>query len=232
MLAPEGAMAFGKAAGSGPGGLVRPLALAACALALALLSWRGAALLTGPGEPVSASPAEAALADILAPVAGPGLSRLSVTYNAEGGRTVLILLDEAAASRIAELERVAPLAAGLIPERGDRLVIESVAFAPGLPGRPDLAAWLELAALAGLALIGGILAMTAGRGAPAVAAAIAPAATKSPDEITERPRAAVRPLRPVPAPMPTDAAAELARTNPAGAAATLRSWMGTREETP
>ena len=57
-------MAFGKTADTAQAGLLRPLALLACALALGLLAWRGAALLTGPGAPVAATPAEAALADI------------------------------------------------------------------------------------------------------------------------------------------------------------------------
>lgn len=219
-------MALGKTADTAQAGLLRPLALLACALALGLLAWRGAALLTGPGAPVAATPAEAALADILTPVAGPGLARVSVAYNAEGGRTVLVLLDDAAAPRITELQRIAPIAAGLIPERGDKLVIETVAFAGGLPGRPDMAAWIELAALAGLALIGGALAVLARTPAPVAAG---PSQILPAPQPVERPREALRAQRPVA--VSTDAAADLARRDPARAAAVVRGWMTAKDET-
>lgn len=218
-------MAFGKTADTAQAGLLRPLALLACALALGLLAWRGAAVLTGPGAPVAATPAEAALADILTPIAGPGLARVSVAYNAEGGRTLLVLLDSAAAPRIPELQRIAPIAAGLIPERGDKLVIETVAFAGGLPGRPDMAAWIELAALAGLALIGGALAVLARAPAPVAAA---PSQILPAPQPVERPREAPRALRPVA--VSTDAAADLARRDPARAAAVVRGWMTAKDE--
>ncbi len=219
-------MAFGKTADTAQAGLLRPLALLACALALGLLAWRGAALLTGPGAPVAATPAEAALADILTPIAGPGLARVSVADNADGGRTVLVLLDDAAAPRIPELQRIAPIAAGLIPERGDRLVIETVAFAGGLPGRPEMAAWIELAALAGLALIGGALGVLARAPAPVPAA---PSQILPAPQPVERPREAPRALRPVA--VSTDAAADLARRDPARAAAVVRGWMTGKDET-
>ncbi len=220
-------MAFGKAAEPAMGAWVRPLALLVCALALALLAWRGAALLTGPGAPVSANAAEAALSDIISPIAGPGLSRLSVTYNAEGGRTVLILLDIQAADRISDLQRIAPLAAGILPERGDRLIIETVAFAGGMPGRPDAAAWAELAGLGLLVLAGGALTVLTGRAAP-VPAAIAQVMPAS--EPVERPREAARTLRAVPAAPASDAAIEIARRDPARAAAVVRGWMTSRDE--
>ncbi|MBI1400861.1 hypothetical protein [Hyphomonas sp.] len=219
-------MALGKTADTAQAGLLRPLALLACALALGLLAWRGAALLTGPGAPVAATPAEAALADILTPIAGPGLARISVAYNAEGGRTLLVLLDDAAAPRIPELQRIAPIAAGLIPERGDKLVIETVAFAGGLPGRPDMAAWIELAALAGLGLIGGALAVLARTPAPVAAA---PSQILPAQQPVERPREALRAQRPVA--VSTDAAADLARRDPARAAAVVRGWMTAKDET-
>ena len=220
-------MTFGKAAEAGMGGLIRPMALAGCALAMGLLAWRGVALLTGPGAPVSASPAEAALADILSPVTGPGLSRLSVSYNAEGGRTVLILLDQTAVDRIPDLQRIAPLAAGILPERGDKLIIETVAFAGGLPGRPDAAAWAELAGLAALVLIGGAIALFARPPAPQLVRSpqILPAS-----EPAERPRETPRPLRAVAAAPQTGAAADIARRDPARAAAVVRGWMNSRDD--
>lgn len=213
-------MAIGKAADEGLTGLMRPLAMLACALALGLLCWRGAALLTGPAAPVAANPAEAALTDVLSPVAGQGLSRLSVTYNVDGGRTVLILLDESASARIPDLQRIAPLAAGLIPQQGDRLVIETVAFAGGLPGRPDAAAWAELAGLGLLVLIGGALAILPGKPAPVPM----PSAQIISAPIADAPER-IRPLRTVsPAPVP-DAAVDLARRDPAQAAAIVRGWI-------
>jgi flagellar biosynthesis/type III secretory pathway M-ring protein FliF/YscJ len=236
-------MALGNSTAAATGGLLRPLAMLACALALGLLCWRGAALLTGPGAPISASSAEAALADVLAPVAGPGLSRLSVTFNAEGGRTVLLLVDDRAAGRLPELQRIAPIAAGLIPERGDKLVIETVAFAEGLPGRPDTTAWAELAVLGALVLIAGALAFLSGRTPPQpvpVAQAVLagkPAPVSQPvtpilpaPQPAERPREAPRAVRPVSVVPPADGAVDIARRDPARAAAVVRGWMSSRDE--
>lgn len=220
-------MALGNSTAAATGGLLRPLAMLACALALGLLCWRGAVLLTMPGAAISASPAEAALADVLAPVAGPGLSRLSVTFNAEGGRTVLLLVDDRAAGRLPELQRIAPIAAGLIPERGDRLIIETVAFAEGLPGRPGGAAWAELAGLGALVLIAGALAMLAGKPAPVSQpiAQILPA--PQPDEL---PRGSPRAVRPVSVVPPAEGAVDIARRDPARAAAVVRGWMTSRDD--
>ena len=216
-----------QAMGAGP---VRLLATLACALALGLLAWRGAGLLTQPGPPAAASPAEAALADVLSPVAGPGLSRVSLSWNAEGGRTLLLLIDESATSRLGDLQRIAPVAAGLSAEKGDRLVIETVTFATGLPGRPGLAAWAELVGLAALVLLAGLITHLSGRSAPVPAPATqilsAPVPMSQP---AERPREPVRALRPVPAAEP---AAEIARRDPAKAAAVVRGWMRAGEETP
>jgi len=221
-------MAFGGSTATQATGLVRPLALLACALALGLLAWRGAALLTGPAAPAAASPAEAALADVLAPVAGPGRSRLSVTYNAEGGRTVLVLVDARASARLPELQRIAPLAAGIIPERGDRLVIETLSFAEGLPGRPDAAAWGELASLAALMLISGVLAVLAGKSAPGPLPAAQVLAAPGP---IERPREPPRAVRGGPVALPSsDTAVDIARRDPARAAAVLRGWMQAKDD--
>lgn len=220
-------MALGNSTATATGGLMRPLAMLACGLAFGLLCWRGAGLLTGPGAAVSASPSEAALADVLAPVAGPGLSRLSVSYNAEGGRTVLLLVDERATARLPELERIAPIAAGLIPERGDKLVIETVAFAEGLPGRPDAAAWAELAGLGALVLIGGALAMLAGK--PASISIPVTQILPAPQPV-ERPREAPRAARPVSVVPPADGAIDIARRDPARAAAVVRGWMSARDD--
>lgn len=208
--------------------MTRLLAALVCALALGLLAWRGAALLTVQGGPGSASPTEDALAGIISPIAGPGLSRLSVTYNAEGGRTVLILLDERASARIPELERIAPLAAGIIPESGDRLVIETVAFAEGVPGRPDINAWIELAGLAAMALVGGILVVVSGRpgAVHAPAAQLMPVAAPASDRAADAPR----PLRAAPVAASTDAAVEIVRRDPARAASVVRGWMNTKDE--
>lgn len=215
-------MAFGKGMDSAGRGPVRLLAMLVAVLALGLLAWRGTGLLTRPAAPLAASPAEAALADLIAPVAGPGLTRLSVSYNAAGGRTVLILLDETAAARIPDLQRIAPLAAGLIPERGDQLVIETLAFAPGLPGRPDPAAWLELAGLGLLVIFGGALALLTGQAPSAPQPALQTLASITP--AAERQREAPRPVRAVAA-APESAASELARRDPARAAAVVRGWL-------
>ena len=130
-------------------------------------------------------------------------------------------------ARLPELQRIAPIAAGLIPERGDRLVIETVAFAEGLPGRPDAAAWAELAGLGALVLIAGALAILAGKPAPVSnpVAQILPA-----PQPVERPREAPRAVRPVPVGLPADGAVDIARRDPARAAAVVRGWMSDRDD--
>jgi flagellar biosynthesis/type III secretory pathway M-ring protein FliF/YscJ len=222
-------MAFGSSSRAGTPGSTRSLAMLICALALGLLAWRGAGVLTGPAAPAPFNAAEAALADIVSPIAGPGLSRLSVTFNAEGGRTVLIVLDKRASAQIPELERIAALAAGIIPEQGDRLVIETVTFATGIPGRPTPEQWAELIGLAVLAVAGGGL--IAVSGAPLTVHSPAAQLISAPPAAPERtPAQAPRAPRPVPVAQPTEAAAEMARRDPARAAAVVRGWMNTRDE--
>ncbi len=222
-------MASGSSTRVGTPGPARVLAMLVCALALGLLAWRGAAVLTGPTAAAPSNAAEAALADIVSPIAGPGLSRLSVTFNAEGGRTVLILLDERASPNIPELERIATLAAGILPEQGDRLVIETVTFAAGIPGRPAPEQWAELIGLAVLAIAGGALIVLPATSAtvhtPPAQLISAPAAAPE-RTASETPRAP----RPVPVAPPVEAAAEIARRDPARAAAVVRGWMNTRDE--
>lgn len=220
-------MAF-RQAGSGleAGRIVRLAALAALFLALSLGVWRASSLLTGAGtEP--RSPAEASLASLIDPIAGPGNSRISIAFNADGGRTVFVLLDAPAAPMAGDLQRILPEAAGLDFTRGDKLIIEQAAFARGLPGRPDAAAWLELGALGVISLISaGIALATFGQGpAPAMAS---PA--REPERLPAEGRLeTLRPLRPA-APAGTAEASDVARRDPARAAAVLRGWMNEREE--
>ena len=167
---------------------------------------------------------------MLSPIAGPGLSRVSLSWNPEGGRTLLLLIDESAAPRLGDLQRIAPIAAGLSVEKGDRLVIETVSFAAGLPGRPGLAAWAELTGLTALVLLAGLITHLSGKGllvqAPATQIISAPTPMPPP---AERPREPLRAIRPVPVAEP---AAEIARRDPAKAAAVVRGWMRGGEETP
>lgn len=220
-------MAF-RQAGSGleAGRIVRLAALAALFLALSLCVWRSSSLLAGAGtEP--RSPAEASLASLIDPIAGPGNSRISIAFNADGGRTVFVLLDAPAAPMAGDLQRILPEAAGLDFRRGDKLIIEQAVFARGLPGRPDTAAWLELGALGLISLISaGIALATLGQG-PATAKA-SPA--REPERLPAEGRLeTLRPLRPA-APAGTAEAGDVARRDPARAAAVLRGWMNDREE--
>lgn len=222
-------MAF-REAGSGleAGRVVRLAALAALFLALSLCVWRSSSLLAGAGtEP--RSPAEASLASLIDPIAGPGNSRISIAFNADGGRTVFVLLDAPAAPMAGDLQRILPEAAGLDFKRGDKLIIEQASFARGLPGRPDTAAWLELGALGLISLISaGIALATLGQG-PATATATASPA-REPERLPAEGRLeTLRPLRPA-APAGTTEASDVARRDPARAAAVLRGWMNDREE--
>lgn len=220
-------MAF-RQAGSGleAGRFVRLAALAALFLALCLCVWRASSLLTGaPAEP--RSPAEASLTALIDPIAGPGNSRISIAFNAEGGRTVFVLLDAPAAPLAGDLQRILPEAAGLDFKRGDKLIIEQATFARGLPGRPDAAAWLELGALGLISLISaGIALATLYRAAAPLAAIPAREPERAPADLRAE---SLRPLKPRAA-VPVPEASDLARRDPARAAAVLRGWMSDREE--
>ena len=208
------------------GRITRLAALLMLFLALALGVWRASDLLTG-AAPASRNPAESSLMTLIDPIAGPGNARVTITPNAEGGRTFFLLLDAAAAPAAADLQRILPDAAGLDFTGGDKLVIEQVAFARGLPGRPDAAAWLELGALGLISLISAGLALSTLRpSAPPVLAAPKDAPVRSPLEA--RPET-VRPLRAVPA-ITAPEASDLAQRDPARAAAVLRGWMKTGED--
>ncbi|MBY9067374.1 hypothetical protein K1X12_10715 [Hyphomonas sp. WL0036] len=212
-------MAFQRAAaGRQTGQAMRLAALLMLFLALSLAVWRASSLLTG-SQPDPRSPAEASLLNLIEPIAGAGNARVTIARNPEGGRTLLLLLDARAATAAGDLQRILPDAAGLDFKRGDKLVIEQAAFARGLPGRPDTAAWLELSALGLISLISAGMALSTLRPAGSVAA---PAPAREPErEMRVEP---LRPLRPI-APVSVPDASEAARRDPAKAAAVLRGWM-------
>ena len=218
-------MAFSQVTvGGQTGKAIRLAALAALFLALSLCVWRASSLLTDAGsEPKS--PAEASLASLIDPIAGPGNSRISIAFNAEGGRTVFVLLDTPAAPMVSDLQRILPEAAGLDPERGDKLLIEQAAFARGLAGRPDTSAWLELGALGLISLISAGIALVTLRPQPA----LAPSRPEAERAIPEARGETLRALRPLAPPTPAEAS-DVAQKDPARAAEVLRSWMRSREE--
>lgn len=205
---------------------MRLAALAVVFLALSLGVWRASSLLTG-GVDAPRSPVEASLISLIDPIAGPGHSRVSIAFNAEGGRTVFVLLDAPAAPMAGDLQRILPEAAALDFTRGDKLIIEQATFARGLPGRPDAAAWLELGALGLISLISAGIALATLRQTPAPVAA-------APARDLERPYSEPRAetLRPLRAIVPASAAeaTDVAKRDPARAAAVLRGWMTGREE--
>lgn len=217
-------MAFNQATvGGQTGKAIRLAALAALFLALSLCVWRASSLLTGSAAQPK-SPAEASLAALIDPIAGPGNSRISIAFNAEGGRTVFVLLDAPAAPVASDLQRILPEAAGLDTAHGDKLLIEQAAFARGLPGRPDTAAWLELGALGLISLISAGIALITLR--PQPLPALAPS---RPEAIPEARGETLRALRPVAPPSAADAS-DVAQRDPARAAEVLRRWMRGREE--
>lgn len=197
---------------------IRLAALVALFLAVSLCAWRASSLLMVE-EPDAQSPAESSLARLVEPLVGAGNSRISITFNAEGGRTVFVLLDASAAPIAGELERMLPEAASLDLPRGDRLVIEQAAFARGLPGRPDTSGWLELGALGLISLLSAGIALATLRG-QAVEIAVPVSAREAEPSSPDR----VRSLRPV-APVPAADAGDVARRDPARGAAVLRGWM-------
>ena len=223
-------MAFMQAAmAPGPEGrAMRLAALVILAIAVSLGVWRAASLLTGP-DLTARSPAEASISGLVDPVAGAGRSRVSVTYNSEGGRTVFVLLDSAAGGAAPELRRILPVASGLDTSGADRLIIEQTQFARGLPGHPDSAAWMELGGLGLICLIAAGMAVASLRTRGEIAQSARPRSLPEREEAGPRPEP-VRTLRPVaPAPLPADAA-DVARRDPARAAAVLRGWMQSRED--
>ncbi|ABI78752.1 hypothetical protein HNE_1391 [Hyphomonas neptunium ATCC 15444] len=215
-------MAFTHAAiATDTGRAIRLAALAVVFLALSLGVWRASSLLTG-GADSPRSPAEASLSTLIDPIAGPGNARTSVAFNAEGGRTVFVLLDAPAAPVAGDLQRILPEAAGLDFTRGDKLIIEQAAFARGLPGRPDTAAWLELGALGLISFISAGMALATLRRSPVPAI---PAPVREPERAHSGPRSDIlRPSRPV-MPAPVAEAGDVAKRDPVRSAAVLRGWM-------
>ncbi|MFN4024229.1 MAG: hypothetical protein ACK4MQ_05320 [Hyphomonas sp.] len=219
-------MAFVQAAGQETQGRTLRLAtLVILAVALSLGVWRASSLLTEP-DTTPNSPAEASIAALVEPIAGPRRARVSVMRNPEGGRTVFVLLDAAAAPAAPELQRILPAAAGLQLDRADRLIIEETVFARGLPGRPDSAAWMELGGLGLISFIAAGIALVSLR---TEAAQLPPREAAAPVPADLRPEPA-RPLRAVPVAMAPPDASDVARRDPARAAAVLRRWMADRED--
>ena len=213
---------------TGAGPSPRALALAAFVIALGLLAWRGSALLTSDNPlPATATPLEASLMNIIEPIAGPGNARISVNTSATGGRTVLVLLDADAGDQASTIESLVTAAARLDVMTGDLLVMQQAAFAKGAPGRPDAAAYGELAFLALLAGLLGWLAFVPREEMVFESIEEAPLRTLAP--ATERALAST-PIHPVRTVQPTSDAAELARKDPARAADILRGWMTNRTD--
>lgn len=219
-------MALLQAAGQDrQGRTLRLAALVILTTALSLGVWRASSLLTEP-DTAPVTQAEASIAALVEPVAGPRRARVSVTRNPDGGRTVFILLDAAAAPAGPELERILPTAVGLQLERADRLIIEQAVFARGLPGRPDSAAWMELGGLGLISLIAAGIALVSLR-----LEAVQPRPNEAAGAVPAEPRPeSSRPVRVVPVAMAAPEAGDVARRDPARAAAVLRKWMADREE--
>ncbi|MFT5774102.1 hypothetical protein [Hyphomonas sp.] len=212
--------------GAGPS--PRALALAAFAIALGLLAWRGSELLTSDNPlPTTATPLDASLMNIIEPVVGPGNARISVNTSATGGRTVFVLLDAEAGAQASTIESLVTAAARLDVMTGDLFVMQQAVFAKGAPGRPDAAAYGELSFLALLAGLLGWLAFV-------------PRAEMVFETVEERPHRALgstpertlapTPIHPVRTALPSSDAAELARKDPARAADILRGWMTNRTD--
>ena len=213
---------------SGAGPSPRALALAAFVIAFGLLAWRCSALLTSDNPlPATATPLEASLMNIIEPVAGPGNARISVNTSANGGRTVLVLLDANAGGQASTIEGLVTAAARLDVMAGDLLVMQQAAFAKGAPGRPDAAAYGELSFLALLAGLLGWLAFVLRAEMVFETVEEAPLRTIAP---TPERALSSTPIRPVRTALPSSDAAELARKDPARAADILRGWMTNRTD--
>ncbi len=203
---------------------LRPLALAGLVLALALTGWRAAEIFTTHAPPAPASAAESQLMPLAEALAGPGHVRLMLTRGPAGTRQLTVLLDETASHGREDMARLLAAAAALDSERGERIVVETAAFAPGLAGRPAPAAWAELGGLVLLSLICAILSFSPQPVSPAGSAL-----TESriePEYLAALPDTGRRPLQRV-SQMPGGGgeATEITRQDPAAAAGLLRRWM-------
>ena len=195
----------------------RAVALAACVVALGLLAWRGSAVLTrAPASPGPLSQTEASLLSVAEALAGQGHVRVSVTRQSGKAQQVLVLLDENAPVEDAVLSGVVASAAGT-----GTVDLQRVAFAPGISGAPKPSDWAELSLLALLAGLAGWL----GFRAPGAEAQSAPVEVMRETLPVRRMPQADEAPKPA-APARNDEAADLARRDPARAAAVVRGWMG------
>ncbi|MEO0982579.1 MAG: hypothetical protein AAFX03_07995 [Pseudomonadota bacterium] len=190
---------------------LRKLAIAAFALAVCIAGWRAASLSAEAPAP-SADP----LVSILETVSGAGKTRLSISENANGGRTFLVLIDEpgAPADAIdARIESLLRAAAGLNPEAGDRLELQRFPFAAGASSHASAADLIEVAGLVLLAGLAGFIAFAAPRRRPDA------------EEPARAALAAAEVLEPARPPSVVDLAAEAAARDPKRAAQVIRAWM-------
>jgi hypothetical protein len=211
----------------GAGASPRALALTAFVIALGLLAWRGSVLLTSDSAlPVTATPLEASLMNIIDPVVGTGNARISVNTADTGARTVLVLLDAAASSQASTIEGLVTAAARMDVAAGDLLITQKAEFVRGTPGRPDTRAYGELAMLALLVGMLGWMAFVPQAESVAEVAIDPPLHTL----VTEQRAIAPAPVRTVRTAVPTTDAADLVRKDPARAADILRGWMANRTD--
>ncbi|WP_321491012.1 hypothetical protein [uncultured Hyphomonas sp.] len=198
----------------------RALAFAACAVALGLLAWRGADIISrAPASPGPLSQSEASLLSVAEAMAGQGHVRISVVRQPGGVRQVLLLLDDKASVDDAVLTNTVSMAAGLDAGKGERVELQRAPFAPGINGAPLPRDWAELSLLALLAGLAGWIGFKAER------------REEMPVELVQETlpaRVAAQSAEPAvrPVPMHDEDAADLARREPGRAAEVVRAWMG------
>lgn len=210
----------------------RQAALMAFCLVACLFAWRGNVILgAAPDQAVATAPADTQhLYALLEPVLGQSAMRIASHTDADGARSVLVMVDAPDArfaltpAQTQRVETILAAATGFDPAR-DRLEIQPFAFASGTAGGFTPAQLAELGALAVIALLLGYVAFIPGT-EPQIAPK--PAANDPVAQPIPLPSTNPRTREQNTASQTFDAPAEaqrLARENPKRAASILKSWM-------
>lgn len=194
-------------------------------LVLCLGGWRLNTMLQTQAMPQTQAGLDETLTGLIEPIAGAGNIRISISQNAAGQKTALVVLNALSKDAVAQIEtvkRIVLTGANIDLEVGDTVVIEQVPFASSISGGLSTDNMIELGVFVALL---GLMAIAAVKNRDSEIASV----PQTEASFRARPQsldieAAVSKNAPS-VPRQTSKLAKSINEDPAAAAEVLRGWM-------
>lgn len=207
--------------GTGP----RILIMLPLLLVLCLGGWRLNTMLQTQASPQPQAGLDETLTGLVEPIAGAGNIRISISENAAGHKTALVVLNALSKDAVAQIEvvkRIILTGASIDLEAGDSVVIEQVPFASNMSSGLSTDNMIELGVFAALL---GLMAMAALKSRDSDVASLpqADGSLRARSQSLDIETMATK--TPAGAPRQTKNLAKTVNEDPAAAANVLRGWM-------